>query len=59
MPTTAATRTATDPTVVFLRHLDRLADRADEQTGVIIRRVQADVLELVIRRKRRELGIKA
>ena len=39
--------------VEFLRSLDRF-EQSDEHIGVVVRRVQADVLELIIRQKRRE-----
>ncbi len=44
--------------VQFLRALRRLGSADDPHTGSIIRRVEADVLELIIRKKRQELGAK-
>ncbi len=44
--------------VQFLRSLPRLGSADDPHTGNIIRRVEADVLELIIRKKRRELGMR-
>ena len=41
----------------FLRELNFLADPNDEQSGVLIRRVECDILELIIRKKRAELGV--
>jgi hypothetical protein len=48
---------AVSAAVGFLRHLDQLADPADKP-GVLVRRVEADVLELIIHAKRRELGVR-
>ncbi len=48
---------AGDAAVHFLRELDRLDEPNDSELGVTIRRVEADVLEILIRTKRRELGV--
>jgi len=42
----------------FLRELGKLNDPSDSHVGDIILRMQVDVLDLIIRAKRRELGIK-
>ena len=41
--------------VQFLRALPQLSSADDSRAGSIIRRVQVDILELIIRKKRREL----
>ncbi|MCD4728167.1 MAG: hypothetical protein K8R46_10925 [Pirellulales bacterium] len=45
--------------VQFLRHLPQLGSADDPRDGSIIRRVEVDVLELIIRAKRRQLGVGA
>ena len=47
-----------DAATVFLRRLGELSDPHDERVGVLIRRIEGDVLELLIRAKRREVGVK-
>jgi len=42
----------------FLRELGKLNDPSDSHVDTIILRTQADILDLIIRAKRRELGIK-
>ena len=44
--------------VAFLRRVGDFAGPGDDRAAMLVRRVEADVLELIIRAKRRELGIK-
>ena len=43
--------------VAFLRHVGDFAGPGDERAAMLVRRVQADVLELAIRKKRRQVGL--
>ena len=44
--------------VAFLRRVGDFASRGDDRDAMLVRRVEADILELIIRAKRRELGAK-
>jgi hypothetical protein len=57
MLTDQAQRPATVPAVEFFRHVRNLADVSDPADAALVERVEAAVLELVLRQRRRELGI--